>query len=141
MSNTTYRGLKTNSKKARANLREYIRNHADFSSYEQETPADFGALACAILDTFRAEYRWTIDDNTRRRYYGIESDAFLDWCAGLPSVLDTCYYYNRSAVDDVAAILEQPPEQAQRYSEQASENFLTRYIYSELKRAEEGARK
>ena len=27
--------------------------------------------------------------------------------AGLPSVLDTCYFYNRSAVDDLGAILEE----------------------------------
>ena len=139
MTNTTNRGLKTNSKKARANLREYIRNHADFSSYEQETPAEFSALACAILETFRIEYRW-FDENTRRCYCGIEGEAFLDWCAGLPSVLDTCYYYNRPAVDDVAAILQEPPEQAQRYTETAAANFLTRYIYSELKRAEEATK-
>ena len=49
---------------------------------------------------------------TEKRYndgYGnySEQQLFFDWCSGLPSVIDTCYFYNRSAVDDVAIILEE----------------------------------
>ena len=61
-----------------------------------------------------------------------EFAAFTDWCQGLPSVLDTCYYYNRSAVEDLGAILEETAEEKARFSEPEAERRLTWLIYREL---------
>jgi hypothetical protein len=48
---------------------------------------------------------------------------------------DPCgYYYNRSAVDDLGAILEQSEREKAQYSEAEAENLLTHLIYRELKR-------
>ena len=117
--------IKTNSKQARANIRQYIRDNFDGTNYSIEAPEDFGKLAGIILDTFRQEKRYN-------NFHGSECDLFADWAAGLPSILDTCYYYNRSAVDDLAQILEQTPAEAERYSQSDAEKMLSRLIYREL---------
>lgn len=64
--------------------------------------------------------------------------VFIDWCQGLPSILDTCYFYNRSAVADLGAILQQSERERARYTESQAEQLLTHLIYQELVK---GARK
>lgn len=126
--------LKTNSKKARENIREYITENFDGSNYGIETPATFEGIARRIMGTFRAE-KFSIESEKRYYHYN-EQAAFTDWCAGLPSILDTCYYYNRSAVDDLGAILEETEEEKKKYSEDDAEKMLTRLIYRELCRVQ-----
>ena len=118
--------LKTNSKQARENIRAYIVQNVDFDGYGIEKPATFAGIAAAVLDVFRSEYRYSIPRSA------CEQDAFIDWCSGLPSVLDCCYYYNRSAVADLAAILEETSEESAKYNERSAESLLTRLIYREL---------
>ena len=52
----------------------------------------------------------------------------------MPSVLDTCYYYNRSAVVDLGKILDETPEEMSRFTESQAEKLLTDLIYKELVR-------
>lgn len=118
--------LKTNSKQARENIRAYIMENVDFDEYDIEKPATFEGIAAAVLDVFRSEYRYSIPRHL------CEQDAFIDWASGLPSVLDCCYYYNRSAVSDLAAILEETSEESAKYDEHSAEALLTRLIYREL---------
>jgi hypothetical protein len=126
--------LKTNSKKARENIQQYIMDNFSPESYTDENITGFENIAAFILNTFRSEKYSCKEDY---RYYGnCELDAFIDWCAGLPSLLDTCYYFNRSAVADVAKILEQSESENEKYSESESERLLTMLIYRELKRGE-----
>ena len=117
--------LKTNSKQARANIRAYILEHYDPSGYEElnREPETFGEAANVILITAAAE----------KFYSGaFNYDTFRDWCQGLPSILDTCYYYNRSARDDVGRILEQTEEEKSKSTESDAEELLTKLIYREL---------
>ena len=119
--------LKTNSKQARENVREYIINHFNPDSYDfRGDSSDFGTVALYIIARFER-------DKFLER--GTRAELFADWCAGLPSVLDTCYYYNRSAVDDLGAILEETDAEKSRYTEQQAEKMLTRLIYAELCKA------
>ena len=120
--------LKTNSKKARENIREYITDHFYPEGYDiPEIPAnDFPAIASAILSVFRDEFKHQI------RLYPSEASAFEEWCAGLPTILDTCYYYNRSAVADLGDILEETEAERERFSERDAERLLTSLIYREL---------
>lgn len=104
-------------------------NNFDCSGYEIKKPKTFRETAVAILSTFRSEKFYS------NSHMG-EARDFVDWCQGLPSVLDTCYYYNRSAVDDLAAILEETDSEKNRYTEQQAEARLTAMIYRELKGAE-----
>jgi hypothetical protein len=120
--------------KAKENIQQYIINNFTPESYTDENITGFKNVATFILKTFRAEkYSCTADYG----YYKCnEYFAFADWCAGLPSLLDTCYYYNRSATADVAKILEQTESESGKYSESESEQLLTMLIYRELKRGE-----
>lgn len=128
--------LKTNSKKAAENVRAYIVNKFTPENYTDRPPQEFREIAAFILDTFRSEKYHLPEDFRYHRHCG--PSAFRDWCAGLPSVLDTCYYYNRSAVDDIGAILEETEQEKARYTEQQAEQLLTSLIYRELQK---GARK
>ena len=123
--------LKTNSREARENIRNYIMKHFDPTGYPvNQNPATFEEAAKIILTTFEEEKRYS---NEYVLYHGLsKQDLFVDWCQGLPSILDTCYYYNRSAVDDLALILEQTPKEKSRFDENESELLLSRLIYREL---------
>lgn len=122
--------LRTNSKQARANIRAYITEHFDGTNYDIETPDNFTDIARVILETFETE-KYYPNSYMIARNISKES-VFVDWCAGLPSIIDTCYYYNRSAVDDLGGILEQTPAERAKYSESDAETLLTKLIYREL---------
>lgn len=124
--------LRTNSKQARENVRGYIMANENIEEYAGIIPADFPTVAAAIY----AEFRRVYDSNAIRRSYP-EQEAFAEWAAGLPSILDTCYYYNRSARDDLAAILDETPEQAAKYTESDAERLLSCLIWREIKKEAE----
>ena len=119
--------LKTNSKKAKQNLQNYITENFDGTNYGIEKPDTFKELATIILDSFKDEY--CFENNLKRM---TRQQLFVEWCAGLPSILDTCYYYNRSAIDDLGTILEESEEERNRYTEAEAEQMLSNLIYREL---------
>ena len=125
--------LRSNSKKARENVRTYIINHFDGTNYDLPETNDFNEIANYIYNTFKSEKYYS--DNYMSRNRISEQTSFTDWCSGLPSILDTCYYYNRSAVDDLAAILEETETEKARFTEEKAENYLTYLIYSEIIKA------
>lgn len=121
--------LKTNSKQARQNVQAYIMQGFTGENYSIETPETFKDTAAVIMKIFNSE------KPAEGAYSRMnEQERFTDWAQGLPSILDTCYYYNRSAVDDLGAILEETAEEKARYSEQNAERLLTALIYRELVR-------
>lgn len=124
--------LKTNSKKARENVRAYIMERENVAEYAENISNDptFEEIAAAIYADF---YRVYNSDYVKKTY--APADYFAEWAAGLPGILDTCYYYNRSAVDDLAAILEETETEKARYTEEKAENYLTYLIYSEIVKA------
>lgn len=127
--------LRTNAKKARENIRRYIMDNFTPESYTETPPESWPEIARFILETFADEKRYST------RYYGrymaADWQCFIDWCQGLPSILDTCYYYNRSAVDDLGSILEETEEEKARFTEAQAEERLTILIYNELMRGAE----
>lgn len=124
--------LKTNSKKAKENIRNYIIDNFTAETYTDTPPTEWHEIAVFIYDAFRSEKYNCPQDY--RYYNNNEWKAFLDWCQGLPSVLDTCYYYNRSAVEDLGNILEQTIIERSRYEECEAEKLLTMLIYNEIKK-------
>ena len=121
--------LMTNSKEAKENVRRYVLDNTDTTDYDLPEPSTFSEAAHLIWDTFQVEYHYSM-----YRYPTI-ADAFESWCSGLPSILDTCYYYNRSAVEDLGNILEETPEEKAQYTEQDAEKMLTYLIYREIFKA------
>ena len=126
--------LKTNSKKARENIRAYILDNFSPENYTDTPPETWPEIAKFILECFHAE-KWHLLEDFK--YYRTEKAAFIDWCAGLPSVLDTCYFWNRSAVDDLGEILEETQTERNRFTESEAETMLTTLIYIELKKGAE----
>ena len=124
--------LKTNNKKARANIRNYIIANFTPENYTDNPPQEWQDISAFIVDTFRNQVYHLPQDFQYYRHN--ELAAFTDWCAGLPGVLDTCYYYNRSAVNDLGAVLEETEEEKSRYTEAQAESTLTLLIYRELTR-------
>jgi hypothetical protein len=126
-----YNMLKTNSKAAREHIRQYILNNTDFSDYSNFKicvgidTENFKEVAKALREIFISESRYKDDRLT-------EKGRFIDWCQGLPSSLDTCYYYNRSAVDDLGRILEENETEKGKYSETEAAKMLSTLIYREL---------
>lgn len=126
--------LRTNTKKALNNIRAYVMDNFMPEGYTDNPPEDFSGAAAFILGTFRRE-------REHDYYRSNEFAAFADWCQGLPSVMDTCYYYSRSAVDDLGRILEETAEEKARFSEAEAERRLTWLLYRELKKGESAAKK
>ena len=122
--------LKTNSKKACENIREYIMKNADGTNYGVDLPTTFEGVARWILGTFRKEYYSNPED--KKYFRNNEQAAFISWTQGLPSALDCCFWYNRSAVDDLGNILEQTEAQRNKYSEDKACKMLPYLIYREI---------
>lgn len=121
--------LKTNSRQAKENIKNYILNHFDFSSYRgcegyEEEPTTYKDICKCIYNTMHIEKRYNNSKN--------DFETFKDWCQGLPTIIDTDYYYNRSAINDLGDILEQTAEQRNKYTEQQAEETLTRLLYREI---------
>lgn len=120
--------LRTTSKQALVNIRSYIVNNSNFENWGIETPKDFKACAKFIMHCFCVEFLPT----HRVTNY---QEMFIDWLSGLPSCLDTCYYYNRSAIDDLGAILEETEEEKAKYTEHEASRMLSALIWREIYKA------
>jgi hypothetical protein len=124
--------MKSNNKKAIENIKAYVMDGFTGDNYQIEKPATFDEAAKIIWNCFQTE---KVKGDTR----GLCIQALWEeWCSGLPSILDCCYWYNRSAVNDLGNILEQSKEEREKYSEDKAEKVLTRLLYREI---EKGARR
>ncbi len=124
--------LKTNSKLVRENITNYI------VSWSRDYIADqYGRELETDADVLRAVYEIFIDEKRHDFNWGKvpEIDVFSDWASGLALGGLFCYYYNRSAVDDLGSILDETDAERERYTETDAENMLTRLIYRETSRA------
>lgn len=141
--------IRSNSKKAMENIRKYIIDYSDFSGYtlkdcyfanledlkEGAGLEIFPEIAKGIYSIFKAEYL-NNDYRFRRGTHSIQ-ELFSDYCAGLPSVIDTCYYYNSDPIDIIADILEMTPEEKENYSNKHQDDlkncqYLDYLIFREI---------
>ena len=122
--------LKTNCKKALDNIRQYILDNTTVDNYDNvKKPETFKEAAHIIINAFYDEYMHGY--NLRRNH----QECFIAWLSGLPSIFDSCYYYNRSAKDDIGAILEETENEKNRYTEEQAADLLSRVIYREIVKA------
>lgn len=129
--------LRTNSKKAAENIRkyimedlEYLQERADYRNMKLDENNVDQVLALA-WSIFKEEKSGEIN---RYRFIN-EYQVFKDWASGLALGNLFCYYYNRSAVDDLGNILEESTAEKAKYKEEDAEELLTRLIYREMTRA------
>lgn len=124
--------LRTNSKKAIENIKSYIMQDADYIAerYNGAISEDSTeAVMLGMWECFKDEKKWEIERNYHCASYAI----FKDWASGLALGGLFCYYYNRSAVDDLGEILEETEAEKAKYTEAEAEEMLTRLIYRELR--------
>ena len=120
--------LKANSKKARQNLMNYIADYTIDKIEEYQELENTDPVA-AVYEIFFQE------KNPHSGYYSRypEYTVFKDWAQGLAMNGLFCYYYNRSAKDELAGILEETEEEKERYTEEEAAEMLTRLIYNRVK--------
>lgn len=125
--------LKTNSKKAKENLHKYIMQAADYirtdynpETYGNEDLTTYSGTARAVYTIFKAEKQHDKSRTTEQR-------LFEDWASGL--ALNLFDYYLEDATETLGDILEQTPEERNKYTAEQSEQLLTNLIYREVSRA------
>lgn len=124
--------LRTNSKQARENIRAYISEIYTPEGYDLPETRSFRDIATNIYNAFKAE-----TGPRKHNHFTSEQNIFIEWASGLPSIIDTCYYYNRPAVTDLGDILEETETERARFTEAEAENLLSILIYREIKKAVE----
>lgn len=109
--------LRTNSKKAKENIRLWIlANYTpdDYANVFQTetgeyTPENFPEVAANIMGVFHKEKGLDV------RRYGLEI-AFIDWMQGLPSILGTLSLLGWEAAEILGNWLEETAEEKEAYS-------------------------
>lgn len=109
--------LRTNSKKAKENIRIWIlANYTpeDYANaFQTETgeymPENFPAVSASIMDVFHKEKGVDV------RRYGLEI-AFTDWMQGLPSILKTLSLLGWEVAEILGGWLEETAEEKEAYS-------------------------
>lgn len=110
--------LRTNSKKAKENIRLWILANYTPEDYTnafqtetgEYTPENFPEVAASIMDAFRKEKGFDV------HRYGLEI-AFIDWMQGLPSILETLSLLGGWKVAEILGNwLEETAEEKEAYS-------------------------
>lgn len=122
--------LRTNSKKVRENIRQYIRDNAGIWYLEECAP---GYDLTTDSGIFRAIWYCCCREKFYQRYNS-NFDQFADWCAGLPSALSCEEIFLRPVVPVVANILEETDAEASRYTEDRAERLMLQLIFREIER-------
>lgn len=118
--------LGINDKKTRENIRKYIVENFNPDGYNfEKTPETWHEISMAIMDTFKEEKKY---DRSSPMYRVL----FVSWCQGLPSILNCCYYYNRSAVEDVKKILEYQEGDKFYRNKSECESLITELMWCEI---------
>lgn len=121
--------LKTNSKKAKENIRAYVTNN--FLAYDYTSYDTFEETARHIFKMFRDEYL----DGTKPGWFKSIQDAFTQWTQGLSGggVFDFWTYKSDcNPVDILGKILEETENEKARFNEDQAAATLTYLIYKEI---------
>lgn len=122
--------LKTNSKKAKINIRNYVVN--SFIAYDYTTFDNFTDTAKEIYRMFRQEYF----DGAKPGWFKNEFDGFYSWTQGLSGggVFDFwTYTEGNNPVDILGNILEETDAEKSRFTEETAADKLVYLIYREIK--------
>lgn len=127
--------LKTNTKKVRTKIQDYIKNAREYIEDNGYTIAEnydlsnFQELCACIWEIFEKEKYYSIEYMNKAHL--TYQDVFTEWAQGLALNLFD-YYYNVSAVDLLGDILEQTETEKAKYTEPQAEKTLTYLIYREI---------
>lgn len=120
--------LKTNSKKVKEKIKNYIIELYDDEGYNVPKATNFDEIKENIK---KVSYNEVIKYELIRK--STLFDAFEHWCSGLPCLLNTAdYYCYNSAINILGDILEETEEERNRFSELEAEKELTFLIFREI---------
>ena len=125
--------LRTNSKQAKENIKNYIIDcfhDSDFESWNNVKVEDYNTICEVILSTFYEEKMRF--DNRFKAGRMTKTDLFFDWCQGLPSILGCEYYYDVNACDLLGSFLDETAAEKAKYTENEAEACITRLLWREL---------
>lgn len=138
--------LKTNSKKARENIRAYIIECSNCTHYDPATNVEtqltfdtFEGYAAFIWNDFKDRHMQGEQRRANLRYFGTWQECFLDWLHGLPGTLDPCEWlldYD-AAKNVLARLLEESDAERDKYTNDKAEHVLSYLIYREITNAVE----
>lgn len=122
--------LKTNSKKAIENIKNFVMQETSFEGLDYEgikkDPETFAEMGRLIWSVYFAEVgKW----NNRREPLQVN---FKNWLVGLPSCGLGDFFYKCSAVDILGDILEETEEEKAKFTEEQAEATLSYLIYREI---------
>ena len=133
--------LKTNSKKAKENLKKYIMDYSesvftDEQDYCHESGIKFDLNIDSFSDRCKMLYQRFLEEycypwNLQQYRFNYQA-LFEQWSRGLPCNGLFCYWYNREAKEDIAAILEETETEKNKYTEEQAEKLLTNLLYREI---------
>lgn len=118
--------LKTNCKKVNDFVKAFIIAHYTPENYEIEKTDDFKQICQNIWNIFISER----GDEIKR--YKTYQNLFIDYLQGLPSIIDTDYYYQYSANDLLGELLEQTEKEKAKYTEMQSEYLFSYLIFKQI---------
>lgn len=122
--------LKTNSKKAKENLRNYIIENVLHNDETECTTID-EAIA-TLKKHFNVEKLHPYNLQLIRSGKATEKAIFKSWLQGLPHGGIGDYWYFCNAADILGGILEETEEEKARFTEEEAANMLTTLIYNEI---------
>ncbi len=129
--------LRTNSKIVQQRIQDYLVTHFLPFDEDIDNPAyDFTNIGCICQYCWNTFISTVYNSPNERAYFNNNTYlAFEYWLSGLPGIINPAYYYRSpSAVDTLGDILEQTPEQRNKYSEMQAEQCLTRLIFDFIRK-------
>lgn len=125
--------LKTNSKAAKRNIMNYIRETTAAGLENYENPKNYDTandaeLTAYIWDIFQNEKYYTLETIKRRNM--LMYKVFEDWTQGLPSCgLGDFWIYTPDPRDTLGDILEETAAERNRYTMEEAATQLTYLLY------------
>lgn len=119
--------LKTNSKKVKEKIKDYIIELYDDEGYDVPKATTFEEMKKNIKKVWYDEVG---QYDLIRRIPIFES--FKRWCYGLPSLLETCDYVLGNGIKVLGDILEETEEERNRFGELEAEKKLTYLMFKEI---------
>ena len=131
-------GLRTNTKKARKNIIDYIMTDSDYiqerAEYDEKNVDGEQETLAYIYEIFLDEYGWSVPRIGAQR-------SFSEWAAGLSMGGLFLYYYNENPFSILANVLEESEQERAEYEKKIPDDraceILTYMIFRECRTAYE----
>lgn len=124
--------LKTNSLIFRKKIRNYLLEAV--KDYNENQLKDENSALKEVYFQFTNEYMHRYNKAQMARFQVTEYELFREWAKGLPCGATFDYCLGINAVELLGGMLEQTPNEKQKFSNDEAAERLTYFIYREVKK-------